>query len=252
MFAQNLTHGFVAIASSQAGSCLTMANWAEAGVQALAWRLDELLMKPGREVLSRFASLRAYTAWTGLCVLNASLPKPNREGVYTIASQYDGARIRLDTRELFDLIVALQPDRVVLPMNRSSDQEGLWQSLPSSIHVYWPTDTGLCDSDPEQPGYGHYFQGEYDVQNDSRLQTMLVESDRPAQDAVCGRVYYRDGVLAIDDAAMAHEHQPIDSECPCPTCRQGLTRAYLHHLLQHTPLLAQRFLVQHNACNSRL
>ncbi len=38
----------------------------------------------------------------------------------------------------------------------------------------------------------------------------------------------------------------LDPNCSCPTCTQKLTRAYLHHLLQHTPLLCQRFLILHN------
>ena len=51
-------------------------------------------------------------------------------------------------------------------------------------------------------------------------------------------------------------HKTIEVEesenCSCETCSQGFTRAYFHHLLQHTPLLAQRFLVIHNVFFTQL
>lgn len=34
--------------------------------------------------------------------------------------------------------------------------------------------------------------------------------------------------------------------CPCVTCQAPYTKSYLHHLYQHTPLLAERYLAMHN------
>ena len=42
------------------------------------------------------------------------------------------------------------------------------------------------------------------------------------------------------------QFETIDPECTCPTCSQQFTKAYLHHLLQQTPLLCHRLLIQHN------
>ena len=74
----------------------------------------------------------------------------------------------------------------------------------------------------------------------------IVESDKPASDACSGVVYSSEGDISILDATFEMQFEPIDAGCECPTCSQQFTRAYLHHLLQHTPLLCQRLLVQHN------
>lgn len=73
-----------------------------------------------------------------------------------------------------------------------------------------------------------------------------IESDKPAVDAMQAIVYNREGEINLRDKDYAHQHQPIDPCCHCPSCSQQLTRAYLHHLLMQTPLLCQRFLIQHN------
>lgn len=75
-----------------------------------------------------------------------------------------------------------------------------------------------------------------------------LESNQPAFDGYNGIVYERTSVFSIQDEAQRLQFDVIDSSCICPTCRQGLTRAYLHHLYQHTTLLCQRLLIQHNVC----
>jgi len=214
MPAENNEYGFVPTLSSQAGSCLTMANWEAAGIRTVAYRLDDLMMKPGQDALENLDDIRSYSAWKGQIVLNASLPPPNREGIYRFRSVYDGAWIRLDRPTLYKLVAQLKPDRVILP-----------------------------------EGSDGYYQGDLSLADFHQLaerMPCLVESDRPAQDAVSGLVYSEGACLSILDQQMAQAHQVIEAACQCPTCSQQFTRAYLHHLLQHTPLLAQRYLVQHN------
>lgn len=74
----------------------------------------------------------------------------------------------------------------------------------------------------------------------------FIESNQPAEDACSGILYTREGNINIENSDMALQFSPIDADCSCPTCKQNLTRAYLHHLLANTPLLAQRFLIMHN------
>lgn len=252
-----IARGFVPVLSSQAGSCLTMANWEKAGIQAVSYRLDDLLMKPGLDILGSLGDIRRYSAWRGLIILNASLPAPNRDGVYRFRSIYDGAWIRLDVSVLFTLITQLNPDRVILPAGSALYLDSCWQNLPPTIEPYWhasdtrfATDTDVGQYFANNKEKPVYHQGEFglaDFQRMARATTGFIESDIPAQEGVSGWVYSREGRFSVLDSCMAHAHQIIDRDCQCQTCYQGFTRAYLHHLLQHTPLLAQRYLVQHNS-----
>lgn len=72
------------------------------------------------------------------------------------------------------------------------------------------------------------------------------DPDKPAADAIQGLIYSQSGEFSLLDLTNRAEFSLLDQACQCPTCTSGLTRAYLHYLLQHTPLLAQRYLVMHN------
>lgn len=216
---------FIPVITSQAGTCLTMANWQAVGVTIGTFYLDALLMKPGLAVLSQVGSVKSYYAWGGEVVLNANLSKPDKQGNYVIRSHYDGELIKLDSRQLRTLILNLQPDYLVL--SRHSLAQFSQEIWPDSIQL-------LSDS-------------QYRVVSASgdRCDCWL-ESDKPAADAIVGRVYCEQGVIDILQPQYSKQFTPLSTACPCPTCSQGFTRAYLHHLLQQTPLLAQRYLIQHN------
>jgi queuine tRNA-ribosyltransferase len=53
-------------------------------------------------------------------------------------------------------------------------------------------------------------------------------------------------LYSILDVSYVQDFRMLDHNCLCESCEQGFTRAYLHHLLQHTPMLAQRYLMMHN------
>jgi queuine tRNA-ribosyltransferase len=256
-----------------------MANWEDAGIQVVSYRLIDLLMKPGLEILEELDDIRHYIPWRGEIILNASLPKANREGIYRIRSSYDGVWIRMSVTAFVALITQLKPDGVILPTGSAAHYHALWQKLPKSIKLFWhvdDSDQGISiphgdsyflnkESSPatslverietqEKPSY---LVGEFGYEQMGQLALKtpcLIESDTPAQDGMTGVVYSHEGSFSILSPEMVNAHQPLDSQCQCQTCRQSFTRAYLHHLLQHTPLLAQRFLVQHNVyfCQNRL
>ena len=75
---------------------------------------------------------------------------------------------------------------------------------------------------------------------------LLIETDEPGQDALQGIVYETVNKINLADSTYSMDFKLIDNDCECPTCAQNFTRAYLHHLYHHTPLLCQRFLIQHN------
>ncbi|MCW8451395.1 tRNA-guanine transglycosylase [Legionella quinlivanii] len=254
---------FIPVVTTSAGNCLSMSNWKSAGVGQLSFYLDELLMKPGLAFFEdNNLDLRSYCGWFGDWVLNlGSLRILNTH--CQIRSRYDGQLISIELPELAALILKLNPDFLVLPIAAGS-LEILWRDLPANIKLISNSDAnpvfGICSYSPgecfktfyslvqdsQQP---LYLMGSFNWQQFQQLAGLplhIVESDQPAADALSGKVYAGMEVLNLQDEIWRMDHQPIDKHCGCSACQQGLTRAYFHHLLQHTPLLCQRFLIQHN------
>ncbi len=265
--------GLVPIFSSQAGRCLTAENWQDVGIKVASYSLASLLMKPGLDFLSTLPDLATYVGWPGMIVLNASMPVIDDQGGYSLRSQYDGSRSYYAIDELLGLMAALCPQYVIMPQGVLQYGKNAWQSLPDTIFPFFPISDRPEPS--EQRPYGLYFF--YDQQTlpfDALKQQLAqciglpcyvggdlslvmlrelgrcgvqyLESDRPADDACLGTVYTSEGNVSISDGLQALQFEVIDKDCHCPTCSQQFTRAYLHHLLEHTPLLCQRLLVQHN------
>ena len=70
---------------------------------------------------------------------------------------------------------------------------------------------------------------------------------QPANDAISGLIYrIRGDNFSICDSKYALDFTKLDEHCECPACSEQYTRAYFHHLFQHTPLLCHRWLIMHN------
>jgi queuine tRNA-ribosyltransferase len=201
----NTISQFAPILTTEAGSCLTIQNWKETGVEAVVYELSALLVKPGMTLLKTLPDLASYTGWDKTLLLDASMLKMNRDGRVIIHSSYDGSRQSYTTDELWSVMVQLKPHGVILPAGFDAAGHGL------------PDMTGL-----------------------------FMASDQPARDACDGIVYGKNGNIDIKATECRLDFRMIDETCQCPTCHQSFTRAYLHHLLEHTPLLCQRLLIQHN------
>lgn len=253
---------FMPILTSQAGSCLTVENLQDVGATTASFQLESLLHKPGIEYLKSLGILSKFTGWHGRFFLNAILPKPNRNGVYLLRSPFDGVITQLSLSELLAVCVQLQPDCLILPVEAGSDCLSLF---PDGIKLYINADNYSDDNwSGEQGVYftqdnvSKYYAGEFDHykgaihivgevdQHFDHRQLVSYESDIPASDACRGKVYSNGVNLSLDEVNYAKQFKVIDEYCKCQTCEQQLTRAYLHHLLLHTPLLCQRFLIQHN------
>ncbi|WED42055.1 queuine tRNA-ribosyltransferase [Legionella cardiaca] len=253
--------------TTEAGSCLTLANWQETGTTTVSYQLESLLLKPGFSLLKELKTLKSYVGWQNKIVLNASLP-PNKQGIYSIRSPYDGSVLRIAQEEICSLINQLQPDMVILPAdidlalsttlfslmntfivpNEKSSASGQnygwylsyelsssFESLQKKIETY-----------QDKP---IYLSGNFDLSQWSVLtkyNSLYVESDLPAQNAMLGKVYSEGKIIDLHNDAMTHQQIVIDKNCSCPVCQQMFTRAYFHHLISQTPLLCQRFLIQHN------
>ena len=269
---------FIPILSSEAGLCLTVANWREVGVNTAAYYLDSLLLKPGYFLLQKIHDLKAYLGWSGSLVLNAKRFLANKEGIYTLTSPYDGSKIKLTYFEWVDMIWHLKPDTVVLPKRIVQDYPEIWthwmDSMMPLIHaddllqldmqrphgVYFNFDASdsidtLLEQLDKWPHVQRYITGDVNWELMKRLKMMGVEhieSDAPAEAAMQGLVYTQVGEVNLLDNQTAMHFETIGADCTCPTCSQGLTQAYLHHLLLHTPLLCQRFSMQHNVCYAQI
>ena len=269
--------GMTPVLTSSAGSCMTGANWREAGVNSASFYLSSLLMKPGYDYLSTLPDLSTYVGWHDHLVLNASLPPPRADGLFALRSLYDGSRMSFSLEDILALLVILKPTMGILPQCGSQQSDVINQiveMLPETIVPFFPV-ADVPESNVFKRPHGVYFS--YDKKTSStadllqqraqykeiphyiagdlnlalmqalvRDGAICVESDLPAEDGCLGIVYCSQGDLSIQDSALSMQFTPIDADCHCPTCSQQLTRAYLHHLFEHTPLLCQRLLVQHN------
>ncbi|WP_419418851.1 queuine tRNA-ribosyltransferase [Legionella sp. D16C41] len=253
--------------SSHAGSSLTFANWQEAGVQTISYNLEELLIKPGLTILKKLAHLTNYITWPGEIVLDATMLTSTKEGIYHIRSVYDGQLIEITVPAVALLINQLKPNKVLLPPGSLKYFDDFWHSISAEIELYLHQDE-LTD-DQKVAGYyiiytaqpfdnfyinlqrlkhSVYLIGDFDF---GAMQTLFknnynIQADRPASDAMAGIFYANQEKLNILSQEFQRDYQALAKNCQCQTCLKQLTRAYLHHLLQQTPLLAQRYLIQHN------
>ena len=272
--------GWIPVLNSKAGGCMTSASFREAGIGILSLHLTSLLMKPGYDFLKALPSFRDFFGWEGRIVLNATLPYFPVEDVYRLQSSFDGQRMCYTKDELVALIKHLRPDVLILPEGALQKNPMLLSELPDSIALFFPTSD--LPKAVESKNYGVYLTADDSASSLSTVnerllcflthpcyvagdlslfsmmklkphQALFVETDRIASDALQGNVYCAEGLIALQDAHYRYQMTPIDANCQCATCRQQFTRAYFHHLLSHTPLLCQRFLVHHNVyyCQSR-
>jgi queuine tRNA-ribosyltransferase len=67
----------------------------------------------------------------------------------------------------------------------------------------------------------------------------------PTRLARHGKVLHPDGDFSIKRTEWVRDGEPLDSECPCPTCAR-YSRGYLRHLFTTKELLGPRLLSLHN------
>ncbi|BCZ97630.1 TPA: queuine tRNA-ribosyltransferase [Legionella pneumophila] len=264
---------FVPVLNTEAGLCLTAANWQEIKITIASCYLDLLLLKPGYSLLKNITDFTKYLGWSGHLILNASRLVSDKNGMVVLISPYDGSRIKLTNAELVHLILHIKPVAVLLPETLVNGFSELWEQwddtilpflsmkqletlqVPGKHGVYFNFSEAKYNDDflsqlqkwSEFPLYVSGPIGADLIEDLNRKKSILIESDEPAKNAMQGIVYGREGNVDLTDESQAFNFQLIDENCSCPTCSAQLTRAYLHHLLANTPLLCQRFLIQHNA-----
>ena len=69
----------------------------------------------------------------------------------------------------------------------------------------------------------------------------------PTRNGRNGTMYTRNGKVVIKNSKYKDDFSPIDSDCPCYTCR-NFSRAYIRHLFHAGEILALRLASLHNIC----
>lgn len=233
---------FIPVATSWAGRTLTWKNWGDCGVRTLTFELDALLIKPGTDILNNFPSLQHYTGWSGKHVLNANSSGKHSNGFLQVKSNFDGTVLKIPYDALCELIVHLGPDDVIIPLWL---EEAWFAHQRTKKIVAWFTEQKTVFQSSRDKSMRYVIEPEMEKEPFS-ASVVLFESDKPAQDATDGQIYTHDGILNLYSSIYELAMMPLCKNCACQVCKSGLTRAYLHHLIQHTPLLAQRYLIIHN------
>ena len=67
----------------------------------------------------------------------------------------------------------------------------------------------------------------------------------PTRSGRNGQAFTHDGTFNLRNARFAEDQAPLESDCPCPACRQ-FSRAYLHHTVKANEIIASMLLTWHN------
>ncbi len=67
----------------------------------------------------------------------------------------------------------------------------------------------------------------------------------PTRSGRTGQAFTADGPINIRNARFAEDREPIEPECPCPTCTH-FERAYVHHLVRSGEILGAMLMTEHN------
>lgn len=74
----------------------------------------------------------------------------------------------------------------------------------------------------------------------------LFDCVMPSRNARHGHLFTHNGIINIHNAKYLKDSAPIEENCSCPACRQGLSRAYIRHLIKAGEILGMRLCVMHN------
>lgn len=261
--------------TTSAGSCLTQANWHDLSIHVGLCDFANIVIKPGIDFWKQGMSLRSYLAWDRILVLDASQLTLNVDAQFVLCSPYDGARIKLSIADFWDLVQQLKPDALLMPADLPGRPMGIIRLLfpgpPMESDTYVRANEVPSFSDSDQHPNVERFLTAKDALFFMHQGKLLYASDQPARDASQGIIYQEEGILDITDpqyrmdfnllnsaspvldpanqsrdVVVGSAVEALNAKCICPTCQQSFTRAYLHHLLQSTPLLCHRLLLMHN------
>ncbi|NDH08245.1 MAG: hypothetical protein EBY16_01255 [Gammaproteobacteria bacterium] len=213
---------FVPVLSSLEGLSLSSQQWKTTGISWFSYQLSILLQRPGfPNVFDIYKDL----VCPGFAILDASDLKLNAKGKIEYRA-IDGALMRLGLDNLAIWLQALKPDAIIWPFAESYLLDVGF--LPSQILIPKPQDGEFLEC-VQVRGHQHWYV-----------------SNQAAALGYRGQFYADQQTFNILDAVFEADLHPLSEGCHCDSCTQEFTRAYLHHLMAYTPLLAQRYIILHN------
>ncbi len=97
----------------------------------------------------------------------------------------------------------------------------------------------------EKPRYLMGVGTPYDILEAVHRGVDMFDCIMPTQLAQRGAVFTSRGFLQMRRSVYKYSNDPLDPECPCPTCAR-YSRAYLHHLTKASETLGWQLLGKHN------
>lgn len=112
--------------------------------------------------------------------------------------------------------------------------------------VFWRIIKQCADKLPEdRPRYSMGIGFAEDLLVCVALGVDMADCVFPTRTARFGVALTHHGPLNLKLSKHAKDVRPIDGACPCPTCKDGTSRAMLHHIITHETAAAHA-LTQHN------
>ena len=103
-----------------------------------------------------------------------------------------------------------------------------------------------CDHLPEdQPRYLMGIGKPEDLVESIGLGVDMFDCVIPTRNGRNGQVFTRNGVLTVKNAEYRNDHNPIDEDCSCYSCR-NFSRAYIRHLFHAGEVLGLQLASLHN------
>lgn len=200
---------YIPYANTFEGLSLTPLQWVATGVEYLCYRVDILLQRPGINYVWPKKKPFKY-------VLDASFLQWNKKGEIIYRSP-DGVLQKVAVEKLVLWLNAFDAEAIIWPFAHQDAFKNRRCLIKKLDHEELYDENGVfaaLSNRASEMGFAGAFYA-------------------PRQENILNPVY-------------ATDNQVLRPGCDCETCQAFLSRAYLHHLLEHTPLLAQRFLIVHN------
>jgi queuine tRNA-ribosyltransferase len=115
---------------------------------------------------------------------------------------------------------------------------------PDQIHRTVRFTAGLLPD--EKPRYLMGVGYERDIVRAVAAGVDMFDCVLPTRNGRKAYAFTRTGPLKLKNARFTEDEAPIEPGCPCPTCAQGFSRAYLRHLFMADEWLGQTLVSQHN------
>jgi len=98
---------------------------------------------------------------------------------------------------------------------------------------------------PEKPRYLMGVGDPADLLEGVEAGIDMFDCVMPTRNARNGTLFTSQGKISIKQSRFRQDHEPLDAECECPTCK-NYSRAYLQHLFKSGEILGVRLNTYHN------